>query len=326
MKYLTEFSKDELKNLMLSFNQPLYRADQLYDAIYKNYVNEIENITTFPKSLREVLKKDFRIFSMKILKIEKSKIDNVEKILWGLSDGNKIESVIIKGRRTTICVSTQVGCPIKCSFCASGKMEFKRNLTKGEIIEQILQLGNMKIDNIVFMGIGEPMLNLENVISAVKMLSIGARRVTISTVGIPEKIKEFANLKTQIRLAVSLHSANEQKRKSLVPHSPNLNAIFERLKYYQNLTNRLITFEYVLIKDVNDSLKDAEELVSKIKPFKCKVNLIIYNPNPFSPYEAPQFKNVKRFEEYILNSKIKVTIRRRLGADINSACGQLAVM
>lgn len=326
MKYLTEYTREGLFELVKELNLERYRADQIYTAIYKNYVKDIDSITTLSKELRTLLKKEFTIFSMKKIKTEKSKIDRVEKILWQLSDGNKIESVIIKGRRTTLCLSTQVGCPIKCTFCASGRMEYRRNLTMGEIIEQVLQIGKIKIDNIVFMGIGEPMLNLNNVISAIKTLNFGARKVTISTIGLPEKIKYFADLKTQIRLAISLHSANERKRKILVPNSAPLYDIFRSIEYYQNLTNRMITFEYVLLKGVNDSLEDAKEFVEKIKKFKCKVNLIMYNPNKFSPYEEPLIADVQKFKDYLLSNKIIATVRKRLGADINSACGQLAVI
>jgi 23S rRNA (adenine2503-C2)-methyltransferase len=261
------------------------------------------------------------------------------KALLTLRDGKNIETVLMKHKeRNTICVSTQVGCPMNCSFCATGKMGFKRNLEIGEIVEQVLFFGRFlkekkeKVTNIVFMGMGEPFLNYDNVLGAIRYLNgkdtfnLGARHISISTSGIPDKIRKFAKEELEVNLALSLHSADEDVRTKLMPVNKAypLKRVLDALTYYQESTHRKVMFEYIMIAGVNDSDADARKLVELAKNYTCLVNLIPYNSSPHSQYRASMPDRIQKFKNIIDNSHVDVVQRFSYGRDIDAACGQLA--
>ncbi|MDD3862197.1 MAG: 23S rRNA (adenine(2503)-C(2))-methyltransferase RlmN, partial [Candidatus Gracilibacteria bacterium] len=272
-------------------------------------------------------------------KISKSTDGNTTKTLITLHDGLNIEAVLMRHKgRNTVCVSTQVGCPLNCSFCATGKMGFKRNLEITEIIEQILFFArllkphNEKITNIVFMGMGEPFLNYENVLAAIKYLhekdslNLGMRHFAISTSGIPDKIRKFADADLEVNLALSLHSADEKIRTKLMPVNKSypLEKVLDALNYYQQKTRRKIMFEYIMIKGVNDSIDDARKLILLAQKYICVVNLIPYNSSPASRYQPSTTENIVKFKGVLEKGKINVVQRFSYGRDIDAACGQLA--
>ena len=270
----------------------------------------------------------------KLIDMQISKIDRTTKFLWELSDGNTIESVaLFHSGRVTSCISTQVGCPVKCSFCATGQSGYVRNLTAGEIIAQILgieQHRKVKVGNIVYMGMGEPLLNFDNTIKSIKMindkrmLGIGIRRITVSTVGIPDKIIELAELGLDIKLALSLHAATDRKRDELIPlnRQYSIDELIYAIKKYQEITGNRVTIEYILIREFNDYPEDAKKLVEILKGINVFVNLIPVNPvNP--NFHRPTRWVIKRFKEILEKNGIECEIRQEKGTDIDAACGQL---
>lgn len=331
---LTDFSFVELENWFVKYGFKKFRAKQLWDWLYIRYVADYNQMTNLPKNVRAFLIDNLPILKTNVQKIHLA-ADKSEKRLIKLTDGDAIESVWIPmGNHATVCVSTQAGCPIGCKFCASGANGFNRNLSVGEIIEQVWMPAaahsRRGIKNIVFMGTGEPFLNYNNLINAIKILNdhnglnIGSRRMTVSTVGILNKIIDFARDVPQANLAVSLHATNDELRKKLIPNCPSkINDLLAALKEYYKITHRKITFEYVLIKDINDSLDFAAELVELIKKIPSKLNLIEYNKVNFNKFDPPNKKTVDSFLKSLINNGIDVTLRRKKGDDINAACGQL---
>ncbi|MFA5188844.1 MAG: 23S rRNA (adenine(2503)-C(2))-methyltransferase RlmN [Patescibacteria group bacterium] len=320
-------------------NEPVYRIKQAYAFIFKDLADDWEKATNLPLEIRQKLNKEFPL-SIKA-KVVETKTKESQKALLTLNDDSKIETVLLRHEdgRNTVCVSSQVGCPLGCLFCATGKMGFKRNLTEWEIVNQVLffardlkKVGE-RVSNLVFMGMGEPFLNYDNVISAIKILNdkdslnIGARHISISTIGITEGIKMLAGEPLQINLAISLHAPNNELRDKLVPMNQSypIESILKIVDYYLKKTNRQVMFEYLMIDDYNDSEKQAEELVELLRFLPSSlfvVNLIAYNPTKgFKP--SPALK-IKKFKEVLIRSKIKVTQRYRFGQDIKAACGQLA--
>ncbi len=292
-----------------------------------------------PIPLRISLSRQYNIISLIPIKESKTKDERTTKILFRLDDGNLVESVhLINKNRNTICISTQVGCPVGCTFCATGKNGFFRNLLVSEIIGQVLFFSHrlhaisQKITNIVLMGMGEPFMNYNATLQAMKRfndpngIDIGARRITISTIGIVEKIIKFADEQRQFNLAISLHAPDDKIREKLIPIA-NKNSIKEILKsadYYVSKTNRRITFEYVLINKINSTRLHAKSLSELLKKKNCHVNLIALNPNSHYKGKPPSVKSISEFNTILLNNGIPTTIRNSQGSKINAGCGQLA--
>ena len=291
-------------------------------------------MTNLSLDLREKLKQNYTMCNFKILKKQES-IDGTKKYLFDVLDGNAIETVLMQYHHgKTICVSSQIGCKMGCKFCASTGIKFMRNLTSGEIVEQVLaveqDIGD-KISNIVFMGIGEPFDNYDNVMKAIKILNnqkglnIGARHISISTSGIVPMIYKFADEEGQCTLSISLHATNDEKRSKMMPinNRYNIKELMEACKYYINKTNKRISFEYALAKDNNDNLEDAKELVKLLKGMLCHVNLIPINKIENGSFTKSSNENIIKFRDYLNENGIVATIRRELGSDIDAACGQL---
>ncbi len=334
MKNIKEYNLDELQNELVALGEKKYRAEQIFKWIYVDKVKEFDEMTNLSIELREKLKKEYTMCNFKILKKQEAS-DGTKKYLFDVLDGNAIESVLMEYHHgKTICVSSQIGCKMGCKFCASTGIKFIRSLTCGEIVEQVLaveqDIGD-KISNIVFMGIGEPFDNYDNVMKAIKIinnqkgLNIGARHISISTSGLVPMIYKFADEELQCTLSISLHATNDAKRSSMMPinNRYNIEELMEACKYYINKTNKRISFEYALAKDNNDNLDDAKELVKLLKGMLCHVNLIPINKIENGEYVKSTNENIIRFRDYLNKNGIVATIRRELGSDIDAACGQL---
>jgi 23S rRNA (adenine2503-C2)-methyltransferase len=323
---------EDLEKLLGELGEKRYRSRQLALWIYAKGATSFDQMSDLSKDLREKLSEVAFIENIKLVKSQTSQKDISEKFLFELSDGEKIESVLIwEERRVTLCLSTQVGCPLGCTFCATGKMGFKRNLTTGEIVDQAVALGHHNITNAVLMGMGEPLLNYENTIKAVRImnnemgLSFPAKGITLSTAGIPSMIEKLAEEDFKIKLAISLNAPTDEKRNELMPINKKhpLSQLLKASKNYIKKRKARVTFEYVLIKDVNDSEKDALALSKLIAGISCKINLIPYNPVPDLPYDRPSEEKIKAFRDYLYPRCPTVTLRRSKGEDILAACGQL---
>ena len=334
MKNIKEYNLDELQNEMLAIGEKKFRAEQIFKWLYVDKVKEFDEMTNLSMELREKLKQEYTICNFKILKKQEAS-DGTKKYLFDVLDGNAIESVLMEYHHgKTICVSSQIGCKMGCKFCASTGIKFIRSLTCGEIVEQILaveQDTGDKISNIVFMGIGEPFDNYDNVMKAIKIinnpkgLNIGARHISISTSGLVPAIYKFADEELQCTLSISLHATNDVKRSNMMPinNKYNIKELIEACKYYINKTNKRISFEYALAKDNNDNLDDAKELVKLLKGMLCHVNLIPINKIENGAYVKSTNENIIKFRDYLNKNGIVATIRRELGSDIDAACGQL---
>lgn len=326
---------DEIERFMLENNQSKFRAKQVYNWIYLKSVDSFEKMTDLSLETRELLKEK-ALFSKLVIKDKQVSKDGTIKYLFELIDGNFVEAVLMRfdnRANLTACISTQVGCPMGCSFCATAKLGFKRNLDTNEIVQQIFLIQadtGLKITNIVYMGQGEPLLNFDNLLNSIKIFreqfQIGARRITVSTCGIIPQIEKLADLNFQSTLAISLHASDNEKRKQIMPVSNKYpyDKLIDTLKKYTDKTGRRVTIEYVLIKDVNDTLEDAKKLAYSISKLKSNVNLIVYNQNEYSQYKKPLKENVMRFKYILEASGKKVTIRLERGGDIDAACGQLS--
>jgi 23S rRNA (adenine2503-C2)-methyltransferase len=331
---ILDLSLEELRIWMKDNNESEFRAKQIFDWLYKSVwsFNEMKNI---PVTLKEKLSNKFYIGIPEIIRELESKSDGTRKLLLMYNDGNVIETVIMKYKHgNSICVSTQIGCRMGCKFCASTIGGVVRNLTSGEILAQILVSQkelNERISNVVLMGSGEPLDNFENVLKFITLanadygLNIGQRHVTLSTCGIVPKIKELADLKLQITLAISLHAPNDELRKSMMPiaYQYSVEELIDACKYYIEKTNRRITFEYSLVKDKNDGTDNARQLASLLKSMICHVNLIPINEISEKEYKKSTSKNIETFSKILIDNGIETTIRREMGADIDAACGQL---
>ena len=334
MKNIKNYDLEELKEELVALGEKKYRAEQIFKWIYVDKVKEFDEMTNLPLELREKLKKEYTMCNFKILKKQESS-DGTKKYLFDVLDGNAIETVLMEYHHgKTICVSSQIGCKMGCKFCASTGAKFARSLESGEIVEQILAVEQDiadKISNVVFMGIGEPFDNYDNVMKAVKIinnqkgLNIGARHISISTSGLVPKIYQFADEKLQCTLSISLHATSDEKRSSMMPinNRYNIKELMEACKYYIEKTNKRISFEYALAKDNNDNLEDAKELVKLLKGMLCHVNLIPINKIENGAYIKSSNENIIRFRDYLNENGIVATIRRELGSDIDAACGQL---
>lgn len=319
---------------MFLFGEKKFRAEQIFKWLYVDKVKEFDEMTNLSIELREKLKENYTMCNYEILRKQESS-DGTKKYLFDVLDGNAIETVLMQYHHgKTICVSSQIGCKMGCKFCASTGAHFARNLTAGEIVEQILaveqDIGD-KISNIVFMGIGEPFDNYDNVMKAVRIinnqkgLNIGARHISISTSGLVPRIYDFANEDLQCTLSISLHATNNEKRSSMMPVNNRypIEELMKACKDYIAKTNKRISFEYALAKDNNDNLEDAKELVKLLKGMLCHVNLIPINKIENGKFLKSTNENIIKFRDYLNEHGIVATIRRELGSDIDAACGQL---
>jgi 23S rRNA (adenine2503-C2)-methyltransferase len=353
--YLKDYTysqlKDLLKNILAKDDNNIkenffnYRVDQIFNWIYKKYEDKIDNFSDLSKNFREFLKNNFEINSLKIYDIKLSKYNDSIKFLFKTTDNEYIESVLMKHpQRYTVCLSTQVGCNVKCIFCASGINGIKRNLNLAEIVDQLFLIQKyiytkekMRITNIVYMGMGEPLFNYENLVKSLdifthdKAFNISNRNITVSTSGVVDKIYELAEEKFRVKLAISLHSPFENKRQKLIPLAKKykIHQILKAAEYYFLKTKRRITIEYILLKNITDTLEDAKELVNILKNYNFKVfiNLIPYNSigNVYLDnvlLEQSDNESIIQFYNYI-KKYFEVNVRWSLGRDINAACGQL---
>jgi len=327
----------ELKNWLTDNGEKPFRATQIFDWLYKKRVTDFDDMTNLSKELRSKLKEHFSITTLKTI-IQQTSTDGTMKFLFELSDGYSIETVLMRhDYGNSVCVTTQVGCRIGCTFCASTLGGLKRNLEAGEIVAQVVkvqkaldQLGE-RVSHVVIMGIGEPFDNFDEMLSFLKIinhnqgLNIGARHITVSTSGIIPKIYQFADENLQINFAISLHAPNSELRTKLMPinRAYKLEDLMEAVKYYTEKTGRRVTFEYGLFGGVNDQVEHAKELAHLIKDLKCHVNLIPVNYVPERDYVRTPRKQIFRFEKALKEEGINVTIRREHGHDIDAACGQL---
>lgn len=328
-------SLEEIENFMIENNQSKFRARQVFNWIYLKSVDDFDKMTDLSISCREMLKEKAIICSICLKEKQVSK-DSTMKFLFELSDGNFVEAVLMRfdnRANLTACISTQVGCPMNCSFCATAKLGFKRNLSVSEIIQQIFLIQantGLKVTNIVYMGQGEPLLNFDNFIESIRIFrenfQIGARRITVSTCGIIPAINKLAEMDFQSTLAISLHAPDNEIRKSIMPVAQKykFDYLIATLKNYTQATGRRVTVEYVLIGGVNDSLEHAKKLAFAISKLKSNVNLIVYNPHEKSSYKKPSKENIIKFKYILEASGKKVTIRLERGSDIDAACGQLS--
>jgi len=326
-------SKREIEAFIQVKGLPLYRAGQLIHWIYERRVTGIEKITEFSKELRHKLGSMAFISNLVLLQKLKSS-DGTEKFLFSLEDGNTIESVLIsEDGRHTICVSSQVGCAMGCSFCLTGQSGFIRNLKAYEIIDQIISVNRLvspeKISNVVLMGMGEPLANFEEVVEAiyrvVNFIGISKRKITLSTAGIVPKMLLFAGKAPEVNLAVSLNATTDEQRSELMPVNKKypLASLMTACRKYPLRPSRKITFEYVLIDGKNDSVQDASRLVRLLKGISCKVNLIPLNLHPESGLKKPSDEKILAFQNVLLKNRIRAFIRESKGRDISAACGQL---
>ena len=331
---LMVYSLEQIESAMIARDIEVYRAAQIFQWIWQKNTRDFSLMTNISKKLKKALTEEFDIKGLVIEKILKTK-DGVQKFLFRTEDNQHIETVSIpEQKRRTICVSTQVGCPLNCRFCATGLMEFKRNLKAYEIADQIRlvqQSIGSKITNVVFMGMGEPLLNLEQVIKALNIisspigLSISQRHMTISTVGIIKGINELLESALKVKLAISLNFADQQLRQKMIPVARD-NPLTELVSAAREYSTKksMVTFEYVLIDRINDRLEDAERLLDLVKGIPSKINLITYNPYPQLPYKKPSPAKVRLFHDFLLRSTHTITLRKSRGSRIRAGCGQLA--
>lgn len=333
MKNIYDLTIEELEQYFISIDEKKFKAIQLYTWLYDKKIKEFEEITDIKKSIIEKLKNDFVIGNIKKIKVEKD--IEVNKYLFSLCDNTLVESVLMRhDYGNSICVSSQVGCNMGCKFCESGRLKKVRDLSSGEIVNQIIEVEediNEKITHIVIMGIGEPFDNYENITKFIKIinnpkgLSIGSRHITVSTAGIVPKILEFAKFPYQVNLAISLHAPNNEIRNKIMPINKvyPIEKLLDALKIYYNSTKRRITFEYIMLDGINDSSENAKQLANLLKGLNCYVNLIPYNETNNIEYKRSKKSKILGFYDIIKKNNINVTIRREFGSNISAACGQL---
>lgn len=336
-----DFTREELAAWLVSQGAEKFQAQQLMDWVYKKGVLSWERMTNISKELRQKLALMIKLPVLELVHIQTSEDCETYKFLWKLRDGNLIESVLIcSGARRTVCVSSQVGCPAKCAFCASGKQGFMRNLQPAEIIEQVVQINGWLLEkgervcHIVYMGMGEPLKNYDSVIKSIRHLShpdtlnISQRRITLSTVGIVEGIKRLTQEDIKISVVLSLHAPNQHIRMKIIPYARKypLDQILSAMDEYASVTKRDVTYEYTMIAGINDHPDHAFELAQLLRGKQCTVNLIPYNPVAGLRLERPDRKVIKSFRSVLFGCRIPNTCRYTKGDDIAAACGQLAML
>ena len=339
MKNLRHLSQAELETLIISIGEKPFRVKQINEWIWQKNISSIDEMLNVSKSTRERLKEDYFLGKLNIDHTQISD-DTTIKNRFVLHDGHFVEGVLIPTEtRVTACVSSQVGCSLSCKFCATGYMDRKRNLEFDEIYDQVKHLNDQsesnyekKLSNIVFMGMGEPLLNYNNVLKSIEKITspdgmgMSPSRITVSTAGVSKMIKKLADDKVKFNLAVSLHAANDVKRNEIMPinETNNIKVLIEALNYFYKATKSPITFEYILFKDFNDSVEDADELIKICRQVPSKVNIIEYNPISLAAFAKPTEEKVDAFMQYLERNKINARLRRSRGKDIDAACGQLA--
>ncbi|MCM8822125.1 MAG: 23S rRNA (adenine(2503)-C(2))-methyltransferase RlmN [Candidatus Omnitrophica bacterium] len=334
-KNIRDLDQAELGELVSFSGEPTYRAIQIFNWLYARGVEEFSKMSDVPEKLREVLASEYTAEFPEVFDVKISR-DGTKKYVFRLFDNRFIETVVIpENQRTTICISTQVGCKFGCLFCASGKMGFIRNLKVSEILGQVLYImfrEQIKITNIVFMGMGEPFDNYDSVIKAVRIITdkngiaIGSRKIIVSTSGVVPRIIDFAKIGWQVRLSISLHSAINETRSMLMPINRKfpLPRLFDACRFYRNETKRRITFEYILLNGINDDGKHALSLAEVANSLSADVNIIPFSSIKKCSFNPPSSKKIKWFLDNLIRKGVRVTIRRSRGADIEAACGQLA--
>ncbi len=333
MNSIYGITMQELEMYFTSKNEGKYKATQVFEWLYKKRVESFDDMKNISKKTKEDLKNDFSIEPLEIITIKKD-VD-VSKYLFKLSDNQKIEAVLMyHDYGNSLCISTQVGCNMGCHFCESGRLKKVRNLDTSEMVRQILMVEKhekIRISHIVLMGIGEPFDNYDNVISFIdiintpKGIDIGSRHITVSTSGIIPKIEQFMNYEKQVNLAISLHAPNNKIRSSImeINKAYKIEELIKVIKKYIEKTNRRVTFEYIMLKDVNDSIECALELSNLLKGINCYVNLIPYNETSHIQYKKSSKEQILKFYDVLKKNNINVTIRREFGSKVNAACGQL---
>ncbi len=331
---IRSFNTEELTELMEELKQPKFRAAQLFKWLQSG-VETFDQMTNIPKTLRDILQEKCYIANVEIERKFVSQIDGTVKYVYKLFDGEFIESVLMKYEHGyTVCISTQVGCRMGCSFCASGLNGLYRNLTASEMLAQIMKAesdNNIRVSNVVMMGMGEPLDNFDNSVKFLKLVSddnglnIGLRHISLSTSGVVSGIKKLAEYNFPVTLSISLHAPNDKIRDSMmrVNKKWNIESLLTACKEYQNVTTRRISFEYALIDSVNDTDECADELARKLKGIMCHVNLIPANPVKENSFKKPDKTKIIRFRDRLIKNGVNATIRRTLGADIDASCGQL---
>ena len=332
---LKDLNRSELESFASSLGLEPFRGRQIFRWIFGEGVDDFDLMTDLSKKVRTELNDKSFIGKLAVVRILDS-TDGSTRFLFRLDDGFPVESVLIpEKKRLTLCVSSQAGCALQCEFCATGRIGFNRNLTAGEIVDQLLQVQNRsdkRITNVVFMGMGEPMLNLKEVFKACEIISddygpsLSRKKITISTVGVVHALRKFVSRAGKLGLAISLHSADEEVRKKIMPvaRENTLPDIIAEAKRYTELSGRRVSFEYLLLGGLTDSIEDAGRLVKLIHGIPCKINLIRYNPIGGLPFKRPREEDVQRFKEYLYPRTYAVTVRESRGLDVGGACGQLA--
>ena len=336
--YLLNLSPPELRELLLDWGEPAYRAGQIETWAYTRYVDDFEQMTNLPKELRQRLAGGMRIDPLQPLVSIDSSDGFTHKTLFSLPDGQQVEAVLMRyEKRQTLCISTQAGCAMACPFCATGQMGFRRNLAAGEIVAQVLHFARplaragKSVTNIVFMGMGEPLANYAETWQAIRRLNdpagfnLGARHMTLSTVGLVPAIRRMSKEPEQVGLAVSLHAPNNELRDQIVPINRRfpLAMLMQAVRDYINTTHRRVTFEYALMDNLNDSVRLADQLAELLQGILCHINLIPLNPTPGSPWSGSPDERVYAFRDRLEAAGIPTTVRLRRGIDIAAGCGQL---
>lgn len=336
---IRNLSLAELTTSMEAFNEKPFRAKQVMEWLWKKNAARFEEMSNLGKPLRDKLENHYYIDHIQ-LNDQQISSDKTIKCAFSVSDGKVVEGVLIPtSSRTTACISSQVGCSLSCKFCATGQLKLMRNLTAGEMVDQVVYLKqqaenryNTPLTNIVYMGMGEPLLNYKNMLRSVELLTsedglgISPKRITVSTAGIAKMIRKLGDDAVKFNLALSLHAANDKKRSEImeINESNNLAELSDALQYFHEKTDARITFEYIIFKDFNDQLEDARELANFAKCVPCKINIIEYNPIENSEYQQANRKNVDDFVAFLETKNLVVNVRRSRGKDIDAACGQLA--
>lgn len=334
-KDIKSFTLTQLTDELTAMGEKAFRAKQMYEWMHVKLVRSFDEMTNLSKEIRERCKENYSFTTLHAIEVQESKLDGTKKFLFELSDGNLVESVWMKYKHgNSVCISSQVGCRMGCKFCASTLDGLERNLLPSEMLEQIYAITRLtgeRVSNVVVMGTGEPMDNYDNLMTFLRLitdengLNISQRNITVSTCGLVPKMRQLAEEKLQITLALSLHATTDEKRKKLMPiaNRYSIKELMEVCNYYFEQTGRRITFEYSLVGGVNDTMEDARELIALAKPLCCHVNLIPVNPIKERDYVQSDTGHVQAFKNILEKNKINCTIRREMGRDIDGACGQL---
>jgi 23S rRNA (adenine2503-C2)-methyltransferase len=333
MPGLCSLNEEDLKNWLLSIGEKPFRASQILNWIYQKHAPSWEGMTDLSKELRQKLGAYFSLYSLQLVRTVDSCDSETTKYLWKLPDEKLVESVLIRAPdRRTVCVSSQVGCPARCAFCASGKKGLLRNLSADEIIEQVLHIDReQKITHVVFMGMGEPFENYDTVLQVIRLLTknlgLSQRRITVSTVGILDKILQFAKEDLKVNLVLSLHAPNQHLRQKIIPYARKyaLEDLLSAMLHFARSTKRDITYEYTLMAGINDAPEHAKELAALLRGHPCTVNLIPYNPVEGLRLKRPEKEIIEEFRTILADEKIPTTWRYTKGKDIAAACGQLVL-